>query len=78
MVRFKNSLHIVPGGFWGYNDIVDLTSNAISHHSITFFYLFPTERWYAKRFLQPDVISAYDYVFIWDEDLGVEHFNAEK
>ncbi|XP_075485181.1 uncharacterized protein LOC142524907 [Primulina tabacum] len=37
-----------------------------------------TKWWYAKRFLQPDVVAAYDYIFIWDEDLGVEHFNAEK
>lgn len=36
------------------------------------------ERWYAKRFLHPDVIAAYDYIFIWDEDLGVEHFDAEE
>ncbi|KAL5990621.1 hypothetical protein ACLOJK_011524 [Asimina triloba] len=35
-------------------------------------------KWYAKRFLHPDVVAAYDYIFIWDEDLGVEHFNAEK
>jgi len=35
-------------------------------------------RWYAKRFLHPDVVSAYDYIFIWDEDLGVDHFNAEE
>jgi len=34
--------------------------------------------WYAKRFLHPDVVAAYDYIFIWDEDLGVENFNAEK
>lgn len=37
-----------------------------------------TKWWYAKRFLHPDIIAAYDYIFIWDEDLGVEHFNAEK
>lgn len=35
-------------------------------------------RWYAKRFLHPDVVAAYEYIFIWDEDLGVEHFNADK
>ena len=35
-------------------------------------------RWYAKRFLHPDVVAAYDYIFIWDEDLGVEHFNGDK
>ncbi|KAF8397699.1 hypothetical protein HHK36_016621 [Tetracentron sinense] len=37
-----------------------------------------TKWWYAKRFLHPDVVAAYDYIFIWDEDLGVEHFNSEK
>ncbi|KAJ8751407.1 hypothetical protein K2173_016610 [Erythroxylum novogranatense] len=37
-----------------------------------------TKWWYAKRFLHPDVVAAYDYIFIWDEDLGVEHFHAEK
>jgi Protein of unknown function (DUF707) len=35
-------------------------------------------RWYVKRFLHPDIVSAYEYIFIWDEDLGVEHFNAEE
>jgi hypothetical protein len=35
-------------------------------------------RWYAKRFLHPDIVAPYDYIFIWDEDLGVEHFNAEE
>jgi hypothetical protein len=28
--------------------------------------------------LHPDVVEAYEYIFIWDEDLDVEHFNAEK
>ena len=35
-------------------------------------------RWYAKRFLHPDIVARYDYIFIWDEDLGVEHFDAEE
>ncbi|XP_051120616.1 uncharacterized protein LOC127244222 [Andrographis paniculata] len=34
--------------------------------------------WYAKRFLHPDIVAAYDYIFIWDEDLGVEHFDPDK
>ncbi|KAF5796286.1 hypothetical protein HanXRQr2_Chr08g0349671 [Helianthus annuus] len=34
--------------------------------------------WYAKRFLHPDIVTTYDYTFIWDEDLGFEHFNADK
>ncbi|KAL6979339.1 hypothetical protein U1Q18_021003 [Sarracenia purpurea var. burkii] len=37
-----------------------------------------TKWWYAKRFLHPDIVAAYDYIFIWDEDLGVEHFNGDK
>lgn len=45
-------------------------------------YIFNTHlcisRWYAKRFLQPDIVAPYDYIFIWDEDLGVEHFDAEE
>lgn len=34
--------------------------------------------WFAKRFLHPDVVAPYDYIFIWDEDLGLENFNAEE
>ncbi|KAL5997396.1 hypothetical protein ACLOJK_008326 [Asimina triloba] len=37
-----------------------------------------TKWWYAKRFLHPDIIAPYEYIFIWDEDLGVEHFDAEE
>jgi len=32
-------------------------------------------RWFAKRFLHPDIVHEYDYIFLWDEDLDVEHFN---
>ncbi|XP_009763116.1 uncharacterized protein LOC107803326 [Nicotiana tabacum] len=37
-----------------------------------------TKWWYAKRFLHPDIVAPYDYIFIWDEDLGVEHFDAKE
>uniref|UniRef100_A0A5B6ZI70 Lysine ketoglutarate reductase trans-splicing protein n=2 Tax=Davidia involucrata TaxID=16924 RepID=A0A5B6ZI70_DAVIN len=37
-----------------------------------------TKWWYAKRFLHPDIVAPYDYIFIWDEDLGVEHFDVEE
>ncbi|XP_024047293.1 uncharacterized protein LOC18051204 [Citrus clementina] len=37
-----------------------------------------TKWWYAKRFLHPDIVASYDYIFIWDEDLGVENFNGEE
>ncbi|XP_020219506.1 uncharacterized protein LOC109802520 [Cajanus cajan] len=34
--------------------------------------------WFAKRFLHPDIVPDYDYVFLWDEDLGVENFHPDK
>ncbi|GAB2239247.1 hypothetical protein Droror1_Dr00025160 [Drosera rotundifolia] len=34
-----------------------------------------TKWWFAKRFLHPNIVDAYDYVFLWDEDLGVENFH---
>ncbi|CAN8294276.1 unnamed protein product [Cochlearia groenlandica] len=37
-----------------------------------------TKWWFAKRFLHPDVVSIYDYIFLWDEDLGVENFTPER
>ncbi|KAK4757493.1 hypothetical protein SAY87_018794 [Trapa incisa] len=32
-------------------------------------------RWFAKRFLHPDIVFQYEYIFLWDEDLGVENFD---
>ncbi|KAK9750973.1 hypothetical protein RND81_02G233400 [Saponaria officinalis] len=37
-----------------------------------------TKWWFAKRFLHPDIVAEYDYIFIWDEDLGVDNFDGEK
>nr|XP_016439593.1 PREDICTED: uncharacterized protein LOC107765456 isoform X3 [Nicotiana tabacum] len=37
-----------------------------------------TKWWFAKRFLHPDIVSEYDYIFLWDEDLGVESFHPDK
>lgn len=37
-----------------------------------------TKWWFAKRFLHPDIVGEYDYVFLWDEDLGVEHFHPGR
>lgn len=37
-----------------------------------------TKWWFAKRFLHPDVVAHYDYIFVWDEDLGVENFHAQR
>ncbi|GMH24458.1 hypothetical protein Nepgr_026301 [Nepenthes gracilis] len=37
-----------------------------------------TKWWFAKRFLHPDIVAEYDYVFLWDEDLEVETFNPQR
>lgn len=37
-----------------------------------------TKWWYMKRFLHPDIVAPYDFVFLWDEDIGVEGFNPER
>ncbi|KAF9602786.1 hypothetical protein IFM89_031555, partial [Coptis chinensis] len=37
-----------------------------------------TKWWFAKRFLHLGVVSIYDYIFIWDEDLGVENFHPGR
>ncbi|XP_011013916.1 PREDICTED: uncharacterized protein LOC105117837 isoform X2 [Populus euphratica] len=37
-----------------------------------------TKWWFAKRFLHPDIVAACNYIFLWDEDLGVENFNPKK
>ncbi|KAG5532799.1 hypothetical protein RHGRI_027180 [Rhododendron griersonianum] len=37
-----------------------------------------TKWWFAKRFLHPDIVAEYSYIFLWDEDLGVEDFQPER
>ncbi|KAK6124330.1 hypothetical protein DH2020_041900 [Rehmannia glutinosa] len=37
-----------------------------------------TKWWFAKRFLHPAIVSIYDYIFLWDEDLGVENFHPGR
>lgn len=37
-----------------------------------------TKWWFAKRFLHPDVVSVYDYIFLWDEDVAVDHFDPRR
>ncbi|CAN6210030.1 unnamed protein product [Urochloa humidicola] len=34
-----------------------------------------TKWWFAKRFLHPAVVSEYEYIFLWDEDIEVDAFN---
>ncbi|OEL27107.1 hypothetical protein BAE44_0011873, partial [Dichanthelium oligosanthes] len=37
-----------------------------------------TKWWFAKRFLHPAVVSKYQYIFLWDEDLEVDNFNPRR
>nr|XP_011466066.1 PREDICTED: uncharacterized protein LOC101307323 [Fragaria vesca subsp. vesca] len=37
-----------------------------------------TKWWFAKRFLHPDIVAEYSYIFLWDEDLGVDNFNPQR
>lgn len=37
-----------------------------------------TKWWFAKRFLHPDIVADYDFIFLWDEDLGVENFDPAR
>ncbi|KAK4749986.1 hypothetical protein SAY87_027435 [Trapa incisa] len=37
-----------------------------------------TKWWFAKRFLHPDIVSEYEYIFLWDEDIGVENFDPTR
>ncbi|CAN1236112.1 hypothetical protein LINGRAPRIM_LOCUS1640 [Linum grandiflorum] len=37
-----------------------------------------TKWWFAKRFMHPDIVAEYDYIFLWDEDIGVDHFDPTR
>ncbi|KAH9750538.1 Lysine ketoglutarate reductase trans-splicing-like protein [Citrus sinensis] len=34
--------------------------------------------WFAKHFLHPDIVAEYNYIFLWDEDIGVAIFNPRQ
>ncbi|XP_021637593.2 uncharacterized protein LOC110633342 [Hevea brasiliensis] len=37
-----------------------------------------TKWWFAKRFLHPDIVPEYAYIFLWDEDIGVDYFDPGR
>ncbi|KAL8208917.1 hypothetical protein R6Q57_008329 [Mikania cordata] len=37
-----------------------------------------TKWWFAKRFLHPDIVADYEYIFLWDEDLDIKQFNPDR
>ncbi|XP_020257766.1 uncharacterized protein LOC109834210 isoform X2 [Asparagus officinalis] len=52
--------------FWWSKNVIHIAAND------------QTKWWFAKRFLHPDVVSIYDYIFLWDEDLGVDNFHPGR
>ncbi|KAK9141373.1 hypothetical protein Scep_011054 [Stephania cephalantha] len=62
-----------------YDGVVDEWKDSEWHdRAIHFSAMNQTKWWFAKRFLHPDVVAEYDYIFLWDEDLGVENFNPRR
>jgi hypothetical protein len=49
----------------------------ILYHLCADFDVLKIFRWFAKRFLHPDVVAPYEYIFVWDEDLGLDNFDAD-
>ncbi|KAF9669703.1 hypothetical protein SADUNF_Sadunf14G0134800 [Salix dunnii] len=62
-----------------YDGIIDEWRDMEWHHrAIHISAMNQTKWWFAKRFLHPDIVSEYDYIFLWDEDLGVDNFHAGR
>ncbi|XP_017970116.1 PREDICTED: uncharacterized protein LOC18607091 isoform X2 [Theobroma cacao] len=49
-----------------------------SDHAIHVSAVNQTKWWFAKRFLHPDIVADYKYLFLWDEDLGVDNFDPKQ
>lgn len=61
-----------------YDGIVESWNEGWSDKVIHVSAINQTKWWFAKRFLHPDIVAEYDYIFLWDEDLGVEYFHPER
>ncbi|XP_058744455.1 uncharacterized protein LOC131617091 [Vicia villosa] len=62
-----------------YDSVVDEWKKFEWHDSVIHISVADQSKWwFAKRFLHPDIVAEYDYIFLWDEDLGVENFHPEK
>ncbi|KAL7113684.1 hypothetical protein ACP275_04G075600 [Erythranthe tilingii] len=72
LTDFAVMLFHYDGNVNGWRDLE--WSNSVVHVSA----INQTKWWFAKRFLHPDVVAQYDYIFLWDEDLGVENFHAGR
>ncbi|KAL3828963.1 hypothetical protein ACJIZ3_017765 [Penstemon smallii] len=72
LTEFAVMLFHYDGNVDGWRDLE--WSNSVIHVSA----INQTKWWFAKRFLHPDIIAQYAYIFLWDEDLGVENFHAGR
>ncbi|KAL8200138.1 hypothetical protein R6Q57_011477, partial [Mikania cordata] len=34
--------------------------------------------WFSNWILHPPVVFIYEYIYLWDKDLGVQHFNPKR
>ncbi|KAG8081675.1 hypothetical protein GUJ93_ZPchr0019g2655 [Zizania palustris] len=46
-----------------------------AHRAIHVSAIDQTKWWFGKRFLHPDLVAEYDYIFLWDEDIEVDGFD---
>ncbi|KAK4786643.1 hypothetical protein SAY86_010476 [Trapa natans] len=70
--NFTIMLFHYDGKLDGWNDL------AWSAHALHVVAHNQTKWWFAKRFLHPNIVSLYDYIFLWDEDLGVRNFHPGR
>lgn len=72
--KFLSSNFVIQ--IFHYDGVVDEWNDLEWYHRVIHVSaLNQTKWWFAKRYLHPDIVAAYDYIFLWDEDLGVENFD---
>ncbi|CAH1419588.1 unnamed protein product [Lactuca virosa] len=70
--NFSVMLFHYDGVVDAWNDL-DWSDNVIHVSAIN-----QTKWWFAKRFLHPDIVTKYSYIFLWDEDLGIDNFDPGR
>ncbi|KAJ1385716.1 hypothetical protein SESBI_41459 [Sesbania bispinosa] len=75
--KFPSSDFVVM--LFHYDGFMDGWKNlAWSNHVIHVSAINQTKWWFAKRFLHPDIVADYNYIFLWDEDLLVDNFDPKR
>ncbi|XP_061376003.1 uncharacterized protein LOC133318076 [Gastrolobium bilobum] len=75
--KFPSSDFVVM--LFHYDGFVDEWKNlAWSSRAIHVSAINQTKWWFAKRFLHPDIVAEYNYIFLWDEDLLVDNFDPKR